>query len=107
MRTHFYETSFTIGSREVLVFAEYTLSGGCSAHMGSLSYPGHPAEPAELEFVKVELNTTDDDPKIAKPENYFPAPDWLITILSNDDEVYQEICSQDHSDYSEYEYEGD
>lgn len=105
MRTHFYETSFQIGSKEVLVFAEYTLTGGCSAHMGSLSYAGHPAEGPELEFVKVEINTTDTDPKTASPDNYFAAPEWLVTILCNDDDVYQEICSQDHSDYPEYEYE--
>jgi|SRR5581483_5964355 len=105
--THFYETSFEIGSKTILVFAEYTLSGGCPAHMGSLSYPGHPAEPAELEFVKVEINTTDKDHKTAKAENFFSAPDWLVTIMHEDDEVYQEICSQDHTDYPEYEYEGD
>jgi hypothetical protein len=103
--THFYETDFQIGSKHVLVFAEYTFSAGIPAHMGSLSYAGHPAEPAEIEFVKVEINTTDENPKEAKPENYFPAPDWLITILSNDDDIYQEICSQDHDYYPEYEYD--
>jgi hypothetical protein len=109
MRTHFYETTFQIGRKEVLVIVEYTLTGGCPAHYGSFNYPGHPAEPAELEFVKVELNTTDADPKTAKPENYFPAPDWVRDILANDDDVYQEICSdRDAHDYSdEYEYEGD
>lgn len=91
--TSFYETSFEIGSKTVLVFAEYTLSGGCPAHMGSMSYAGHPAEPAELEFVKVEINTTDKDAKTAKAENYFAAPEWLVTILANDDDIYQEICS--------------
>jgi hypothetical protein len=102
--THFYETDFQIGSKTVMVFAEYTFSAGSPAHMGSLSYEGHPAEPAEIEFVKVEINTTDEDPKTAKSENYFPAPDWLVTILSNDDDIYQEICSQDHDYYPEYEY---
>lgn len=103
--THFYETTFQIGSKEVLVFAEYTLTGGCAAHMGSLSYAGHPAEGPELEFIKVELNTTDADPKTAKAENYFPAPDWVRDILANDDDVYLEICSKDHTPYPEYEYE--
>jgi hypothetical protein len=103
--THFYETDFQIGSKMVLVFAEYTFSAGSPAHYGSLSYPGHPAEPAEIEFVKVELNTTDKDHKTAKVENWFPAPDWLYTILSEDDDVYQEICSQDHTYYPEYEYD--
>lgn len=109
MGTSFYETSFEIGRKTVLVFAEYTLTGGCPAHMGSLSYAGHPAEPAELEFVKVEINTTDADHKAAKAENFFPAPEWLVTILANDDDVYLEIC-ESHSDYDysdEYEYERD
>jgi hypothetical protein len=105
--THFYETAFQIGSKEVLVFAEYTLTGGCSAHMGSLSYAGHPAEGPELEFIKVELNTTDADPKTAKAENYFPAPDWVRDILANDDDVYLEICSEDHTHYPEYEHDED
>lgn len=26
------------------------ISAGCPAHMGSLSYPGHPAEPMEIEI---------------------------------------------------------
>lgn len=45
--THFYETDFQIGSKIVLVFAEYTFSAGSPAHYGSLSYEGHPADPAE------------------------------------------------------------
>jgi hypothetical protein len=95
--TYFYETTFQVSNKEVLVFAEYTLTGGCPAHMGDMNYPGHPAEGPELEFIKVELNTTDTDPKTAKSENYFPAPDWLVSILENDDEVYSEIVSQDHT----------
>jgi hypothetical protein len=105
--TYFYETQFEIGSKTVLVIAEYTFSAGSPAHMGSLSYAGHPADPAEVEFVKVELNTTDADPKTANPDNYFDAPEWLVTILANDDDVYLEICGQDHDHHPEYEYEGD
>lgn len=102
--TSFYETTFQIGRKEVLVFCEYKLTGGCPAHYGSMSYPGHPAEPAELEFVKVELNTTDSDLKTAKAENYFPAPDWLWTILSEDDDIYSEICTgHDDSDPREFD----
>lgn len=96
-QTHFYETTFQVGRKEVLVFCEYTLTGGCPAHYGDLNYPGHPAEPAELEFVKVELNVTDNDQKTAKAENYFAAPDWLWTILSEDDDVYSEIVTH-HDD---------
>ena len=103
-RTHFYETSFQIGGKVVLVFAEYTFLKGSPAHYGSLSYGGHPADPDEVDFVKVELNTTDTDPKTAKAENYFAAPDWVWDIIANDDDVYQEICGQDHDYYPEYEY---
>lgn len=34
------------------VTVEYTASGGCSAHMGSMTYAGHPAEAPEIEIVK-------------------------------------------------------
>ena len=105
--THIYETDFQIGSKLVLVFAEYTFNPGSPAHYGSLSYEGHPAEPAEIEFVKVEVNPIDSDAKTAKAENYVPAPDWLWKILSEDDDIYQEICSQDHTHYPEYEYDED
>lgn len=99
-----YETTFQVSRKEVLVFCEYTLTGGCPAHFGDLNYPGHPAEPAELEFVKVELNVTDDDHKTAKSENFFPAPEWLWTILSQDDDVYAEII-QGHDDSGDDYYE--
>ena len=105
-RTHFYETTFQVWRKEILVFCEYTLTGGCPAHYGDMNYPGHPAEAAELEFVKVELNTTDEDPKTARAENYFAAPDWLSNILANDEDVYAEII-QGHDDGPEdYEPEG-
>lgn len=94
--THFYETEFQIGSKTVLVFAEYTFGRGSPAHMGSLSYAGHPADPDEVEFVKIELNATDTDAKTAKAENYFPAPDWVRDIIANDEEIYSEICGRDH-----------
>ena len=102
--THFYETDFQIGSKTVMIFAEYTFKRGSPASGPTFYSGGEPGDPDEVEFVKVEINTTDEDPKEAKPENYFPAPDWLVTILSNDDDIYQKICSQDHDYYPEYEY---
>lgn len=105
--THFYETSFEVGRKTVLVVAEYTLTGGCPAHMGSLNYPGHPAEPPELEFFNVAINTTDKDHKDAKSENFFPAPDWLVTILHEDDDIFDDLCSK-HDDYDDScDYERD
>lgn len=30
---------------------EFSYSGGCAAHMGSMNYAGHPAEPPEIEII--------------------------------------------------------
>jgi predicted dehydrogenase len=38
---------------ETEVTVEYSISGGCSAHMGSLTYAGHPEESPEVEIVDV------------------------------------------------------
>ena len=35
-----------------VVEVEFSYSGGCSAHMGSMNYPGHPAEAPEIEVLK-------------------------------------------------------
>ena len=36
---------------EIVLSVDFKItSHGCSAHMGSLSYPGHPAEPMEIEI---------------------------------------------------------
>jgi hypothetical protein len=102
--THFYETSFQIGTKTVLVFAEYTFGHGSPASGPTFYSGGEPGDPDEVEFVTIELNTTDADPKTAKAENYFPAPDWVRDIIANDDDIYLEICSQDHDYYPEYEY---
>jgi hypothetical protein len=105
--THFYETEFQIGSKTVLVFAEYTFSAGSPASGPTFYSGGEPGDPAEVEFVKIELNTTDTDSKTANPDNYFPAPDWIRDIIANDDDIYLEICSEDHTHYPEYEHDED
>lgn len=38
---------------ETGITVEYTISGGCPAHYGSLTYPGHPAEAPEVELLIV------------------------------------------------------
>ncbi|TQI72948.1 hypothetical protein FHT98_0668 [Bosea sp. AK1] len=48
-RTHFQDFD---RDDESPVTIEYTASGGCSAHMGSMTYAGHPGEPPEIEIVK-------------------------------------------------------
>ena len=37
---------------ETDITVEYTISGGCAAHYGSLTYPGHPAEAPEVEITE-------------------------------------------------------
>ena len=32
----------------------FTVTPGCAAHMGSLTYMGHPAEPPEIEITSIE-----------------------------------------------------
>ncbi len=62
---------------EMEVTVEYTWSPGCPAHYGSMTYPGHPAEPPEVEIVKVvsasgEIKWTD-----AEDEK------WSLWIMEN------------------------
>lgn len=45
---------------ETPVTVQYTFVAGCSAHMGSMSYAGHPAEGAEAEIQKAWNTETDD-----------------------------------------------
>lgn len=49
-RTHFIDWTRD-DEAETDVTVEYTISGGCPAHFGSLTYPGHPAEAPEVEIV--------------------------------------------------------
>ena len=38
-------------SEEIVLSVDFRIGyGGCPAHMGSLNYPGHPAEPMEIEI---------------------------------------------------------
>ena len=90
--SHSYETTFQIGGKQVLLYAEFKMTArGCPAHMGSMSYAGHPAEPAEFEFQTVELNATESQHS-TNIENYFPAPEWIWKILAEDSEVYADLC---------------
>lgn len=57
-RTHFQDFDRDAGTS---VTVEYTVSGGCAAHMGTLSYEGHPSEPPEVEIVKA---FNDDGPVV-------------------------------------------
>ena len=46
--------TFIRDDQETEVFVDYEMtSAGCSAHMGSMSYAGHPAEDPEFEVQRV------------------------------------------------------
>lgn len=50
-----YERAMLRDDRETEVEVTFNvLSWGCAAHMGSMSYAGHPAEGPEIEILKVE-----------------------------------------------------
>ena len=90
-RTHTYETTFQISNAEVLVSAEFKVtSNGCSAHMGSMSYAGHPAEPPEIEFTKIEINATKTK---TSDGAWVEAPGWIYDIFTNDEDIFAECCN--------------
>lgn len=95
-----YETTFQISRKEVSVIAEFTAVGGCSAHMGSMSYAGHPAEDPEIEFTKIEVKAFDED-------GWIEAPKWIYDIFQNDEDIFVECievvgtCSDDYLEYDE------
>lgn len=64
-RTHFLDWTRD-DEAETDITVEYTISGGCPAHMGSLNYPGHPAEAPEVEIVNVWLFDEDAKQKLTR-----------------------------------------
>lgn len=69
-----YNTEWTIERGEEDAFdvcVDYTYHAGRPAHYGSLSYPGHPADPDEVEIVSVWRKADENDPNA--PE--FPLTD--------------------------------
>jgi hypothetical protein len=96
---HTYETTFQISRKEVLVVAEFTAVGGCPAHMGSMSYEGHPAEDPEIEFTKIEIKASEQD-------GWVEAPKWIYDIFQNDEDVFSECieaASSRDDGYLEYD----
>lgn len=75
---------------EIAVEIEFTINPGSPAHYGSMSYAGHPAEPAEIEVGKVELvviDKTSTPPKEIRQD----APDWLANYIANSQAVYEAL----------------
>lgn len=75
---------------EISAEIDYHIGAGSPAHMGSLSYPGHPAEPAEIEIESVALviiDKTSSPPETIRQE----APQWLVNFIANSDGVFQAL----------------
>jgi len=80
--------SFTRDDGETEIEVDYTISGGCIAHMGSLNYPGHPAEDPEVEIIKAhdadgkEVQLTDaEDLRMCQ---------WIIENHEDDEPDYED-----------------
>lgn len=85
-------TCFTLlGSDYVADYDYKVTSHGCSAHYGSLSYAGHPAEPMEFEVTLVDLR--EDLPGKESPS--LDCLPWMRDLIeehiAESDEVYREI----------------
>lgn len=61
--THYMEWTVDRGEDSIDICVDYKYARvGCPAHYGSLTYPGHPAEPDEVEITDVWLKSDEDDP---------------------------------------------
>lgn len=64
-----YNIEWTIERGEVdsfEVYVDYTYRRGSPAHYGSLTYPGHPADPPEVEVGRVWLKSDAYNPNVPK-----------------------------------------
>ncbi len=87
MTTYFKTCSRDDGETKVTVEYRVT-SPGCSAHYGSMSYEGHPAEAPEIEFVTA-FTDTEDNVKLTDVESQ---------------RFYEEIvCNHEEDDYDPYD----
>ncbi len=83
METYF--RTALLDDRETEIEVEIAVhSWGCSAHMGSMSYAGHPAEGPEVEIVKAWL---------LEEANLPNAPDILASLTDAERErIETEFC---------------
>lgn len=72
---------------ETEVTVEYTYSGGSPAHYGSLTYPGHPAEPPEIEIVRAYTKDGDVTLTPAEDERF---TNWIAENHVEDEPEYDE-----------------
>lgn len=82
------EAIVDIAGVEMLVEYEFDItSRGCSAHMGSLSYEGHPAEAAEFEITVYGMKFPNQAADAAQLEMPGWLKDSLETLLSERDDI--------------------
>lgn len=78
--------TFIRDNQETEVFVDYKMtSAGCSAHMGSMSYAGHPAEDPEFEVQKIW------NAERQEISSMLTRAEWNRL----DDEIYQAGCDDD------------
>jgi len=82
MTRTFFE-KFTRDDQETEIEVEYSISGGCPAHMGSLTYPGHPAEAPEVEIVKAWEVASEKDITLTDAEDERMCQ-WIIENHEDD-----------------------
>jgi len=75
-----HKTSVEIAGTELIVEYDFDITAhGCSAHMGSLSYEGHPAEPAEFVVNILGIRFPKQGADIPQLE----IPRWLEDVLTS------------------------
>jgi hypothetical protein len=68
----------------------FTFSPGAPERGPSYASGGEPAEAPEIEIKKITLCI--DPPNMNKSEAWIDAPDWLGRLLSDDDELFLQMC---------------
>lgn len=91
---------------------EYTVefevtSWGSPAHMGSLNYPGHPAEPPEIEIERIFKTNIESSAKVKLTDDELDEIlDWAAEqVLDHFD--FSEYSAYLADEYAEYRYERD
>ena len=89
MARTFYHTTYLPGDDDTEIEVEYTATGGCDAHMGSLDYSGHPSEAPEIELLKARRK----------------ADGVVITLSDADSERIQQEIAETHEDPSDDDWD--
>ncbi len=68
---------------EVVLGVDFKYRAGAAAHLGSLSYPGHPADPPEIEIETIfwPIEKWDAGKKVFVPDHIVMPPSGLPTSV--------------------------